>query len=76
MVDVAIIGCGVTGAAVAYHLAKKQVSVLILEAENDVSMGTTKALEMGEIEGAMSSLSIAVAGLMTVVIVPLMSGLI
>ncbi len=31
---------------------------------------------MGEIEGAMSSLSIAVAGLMTVVIVPLMSGLI
>ena len=42
MVDVAIIGCGVTGAAVAYHLAKKQVSVLILEAENDVSMGTTK----------------------------------
>ena len=32
MVDVAIIGCGVTGAAVAYQLAKKQVSVLILEA--------------------------------------------
>lgn len=43
MVDVAIIGCGVTGAAVACQLAKKQVSVLILEAENDVSMGTTKA---------------------------------
>ena len=43
MVDGAIIGCGVTGAAVAYHLAKKQVSVLILEAENDVSMGPTKA---------------------------------
>ena len=31
------------------------------------AMGTTKALEMGEIEGAMSSLSIAVAGLLTVV---------
>ncbi len=29
-------------------------------------MGTTKALEMGEVEGAMSSLSIAVAGGMTV----------
>lgn len=43
MVDVAIIGCGVTGAAVAYQLARKQISVLILEAENDVSMGTTKA---------------------------------
>jgi putative effector of murein hydrolase len=31
-------------------------------------MGTTKALELGEIEGAMSSLSIVVAGLMTVVL--------
>lgn len=35
------------------------------------AIGTAKALEMGEIEGAMSSLSIAVAGLMTVVVVPL-----
>lgn len=32
------------------------------------AMGTTKALELGEIEGAMSSLSIVVAGLMTVVL--------
>lgn len=31
------------------------------------AMGTTKAMEMGQIEGAMSSLSIAVAGLLTVV---------
>lgn len=30
------------------------------------AIGTTKALEIGEIEGAMSSLSVAVAGLMTV----------
>ncbi len=30
------------------------------------AMGTAKALEMGEVEGAMSSLSIAVAGIMTV----------
>lgn len=40
------------------------------------AIGTAKALELGEIEGAMSSLSIAVAGLMTVVVVPLVSGLI
>lgn len=40
------------------------------------AIGTSKALELGEIEGAMSSLSIAVAGLLTVVVVPLMSGLI
>lgn len=31
------------------------------------AIGTVKALEMGEIEGAMSSLSIAVAGLLTVI---------
>ena len=30
------------------------------------ALGTSKAIEMGEIEGAMSGLSIAVAGLMTV----------
>lgn len=32
------------------------------------AIGTTKAMEMGQIEGAMSSLSIVVAGLMTVVL--------
>lgn len=40
------------------------------------AIGTAKALELGEVEGAMSSLSIAVAGLMTVIVVPLVSGLI
>lgn len=32
------------------------------------AMGTAKALEMGEVEGAMSSLSVAVAGLLTVIL--------
>ena len=40
------------------------------------AIGTAKALELGEVEGAMSSLAIAVAGLLTVVVVPLVSGLI
>lgn len=40
------------------------------------AIGTAKALELGEIEGAMSSLAIAVAGLLTVLVVPLVSGLI
>lgn len=40
------------------------------------AIGTAKALELGEIEGAMSSLAIAVAGLMTVAVTPLVSGLI
>lgn len=32
------------------------------------AVGTVKAMEIGEIEGAMSSLAIAVAGLLTVVL--------
>ena len=39
------------------------------------AVGTTKALEIGEIEGAMSSLSVAVAGLMTVVTASIFAGL-
>ena len=31
------------------------------------AIGTSKALEIGEVEGAMSSLSIAVSGLLTVI---------
>lgn len=40
------------------------------------AMGTSKAMEMGEIEGAMSSLSIVVAGIMTVVAVSVFGNLI
>ena len=40
------------------------------------AVGTAKAMELGEIEGAMSSLAVAVAGLMTVIVVPLVTGLI
>ena len=40
------------------------------------AIGTAKAMEMGEVEGAMSSLSIAVAGLLTVVAAPMFAGLI
>ena len=40
------------------------------------AIGTAQALSLGEIEGAMSSLAIAVAGIMTVVVVPFVSGLI
>ena len=43
MFDVVIIGCGVTGAATAYYLSKYNINVAVLEAENDVAMGATKA---------------------------------
>lgn len=39
------------------------------------ALGTAKALEIGEIEGAMSGLSIAVAGLITVVVMAVFAGL-
>ena len=40
------------------------------------AIGTAKAMELGMTEGAMSSLAIAVAGLMTAVLAPVFSGLI
>lgn len=41
--DVLIIGCGITGAAAAFELSKYQLKVGILERENDVATGTTRA---------------------------------
>ena len=43
MYDVLIIGCGITGAAAAFELSKYKLNVGILERENDVAMGATKA---------------------------------
>ena len=40
------------------------------------AMGTARAMEMGEVEGAMSSLSIVVSGILTVLIANLFSTLI
>ena len=38
------------------------------------AVGTSKALQMGEVEGAMSGLSIAVAGVLTAVLCPVFVG--
>lgn len=43
MYDVTIIGCGVVGASLAYTLSQYDLKVLVLERENDIAMGTTKA---------------------------------
>ena len=43
MVDVTIIGCGVIGAATAYELAHYDLKTVVVERENDVATGTTKA---------------------------------
>ena len=43
MYDVIVIGCGITGAAAALELSKYQLKVAVLEKENDVAQGATKA---------------------------------
>ena len=43
MYDVIIIGAGITGSALARELSKYEMSVLILEKENDVGSGATMA---------------------------------
>ena len=43
MYDVAIIGAGVIGAMTARALSRYNLKICILEKENDVAMGATKA---------------------------------
>ncbi len=43
MYDVIVLGCGVVGAATAYQLSRYPLKVAVLEAQNDVAGGTTKA---------------------------------
>lgn len=43
MYDVVIIGAGIIGASIARELSKYTIKVLVLEKENDVANGTTKA---------------------------------
>ena len=43
MYDVAVIGAGVTGGLIARTLSAYDLKVVILEKENDVAMGATKA---------------------------------
>lgn len=43
MFDVIIIGAGVSGASIARRLARYKLDILVVEKENDVSMGASKA---------------------------------
>lgn len=67
-----IIVTGILGSIVAETVCKvfkitEPVAIGIAIGSASHAMGTTKALEIGEIEGAMSSLAIATSGLCTVV---------
>lgn len=50
---------------------KDKVAIGVAIGTGSHALGTTKSLELGETEGAMSSLSIGVAGIITVFIAPL-----
>lgn len=67
-----VIMTGITGHIVAEKVCKifkidKPIAKGVAIGSASHAMGTAKAIEMGEVEGAMSSLSIAVAGIITVV---------
>ena len=75
-----VIVTGILGAIIAKSICKlfkikHPVAIGLALGNSAHAIGTAKALEFGEIEGAMSSLSIVIAGLLTVVIAPLMATL-
>ncbi len=43
MYDIAIIGCGISGASIAYRLSRLKLKTVVIEKENDVAMAATRA---------------------------------
>ena len=75
----AVIITGIFGASIAtviYKIFKIEEPVAqgLAMGASAHAVGTSKALEIGEIQGAMSSLAIVVTGIMTVILVPLVAG--
>lgn len=71
----AIVITGLTGTIIAESMFKllrinDPVAIGIAIGTSSHALGTTKAIEIGEAEGAMSGLAIGIAGLMTVLIAP------
>lgn len=75
-----IILTGVLGAVIGEGVCKlfrirERAAIGLAMGASSHAIGTSRALEMGEIEGAMSSLAIAVSGLMTVAAASFFAGL-
>ena len=51
MYDVAVIGCGIVGAAAAYELSRYNCRVLVLEAKNDVANVTNQSQQRHSARG-------------------------
>ena len=78
---IAITITGITGAVAApavcrFCRIKHKVAQGIAIGTASHALGTTKAMEMGEIQGAMSSLPIGIAGLFTAIVAPIILSLI
>ena len=74
---VAIICTGILGAIISPLVfkiggIKHPIARGIALGTSSHALGTTKAIEMGEVEGAMSGLSIGIAGTLTVVLIPIL----
>lgn len=72
----AIVISGIVGAVIGPSLCKifkitNEIAIGIAIGTASHALGTTKALELGQTQGAMSSLSIGIAGLITVFLAPL-----
>ncbi|HZJ99265.1 MAG TPA: LrgB family protein [Tissierellaceae bacterium] len=76
----ALLVTGITGNIIAEYVCKifrinNPIAIGLAIGTSSHAIGTTRALEIGEVEGAMSSLSIAIAGLMTVALAPILVSL-
>ena len=74
---IAITITGITGAVTAPAVCKfcrirHKVAQGVAVGTASHALGTTRAMEMGETQGAMSSLSIGIAGLFTAITAPLL----
>ena len=77
---IAITVTGITGAVTApavcrFCRIKHKVAQGIAIGTASHALGTTKAMEMGEVQGAMSGLAIGIAGLFTAVVAPVLTAL-
>lgn len=77
---ISIVISGITGAIVGPSICKllkikSKIAIGIAMGTASHAVGTSKALELGETEGAMSGLSIGIAGLMTVFLAPIIYSL-
>ena len=74
----AVIVTGIFGACIASAMCKifkinEPVAQGLATGASAHAIGTSKALEQGEVQGAMSSLAIVVTGIMTVIILPIVT---